>query len=70
MKNKIKKFFCKKCAGDGWVEKWDGDNEKTGFENLVLEDCNVCKGKGHVLLEVIDKREVTKNKKADHSEKY
>jgi len=70
MKNKIKKFFCKNCDGNGWVEKWEGDNKKTGFENLVLKDCDVCNGKGNVLIEVIDEREVTKNKKANHEVKY
>lgn len=70
MKNKIKKFFCKNCDGDGYVTTWEGDNKKTGFENLEIEDCDVCNGKGHVLIEVIDKREITKNKKLDHTTEY
>ena len=32
--------------------------------------CDVCNGKGNVLIEVIDEREVTKNKKANHEVKY
>ncbi len=70
MKNKIQKFFCKNCVGGGFVDKWEGDNKETGFENLVLKDCNVCNGKGHVLIEVMDERKVTKDKKADYDKEY
>lgn len=70
MKNKIQKFFCKNCSGEGYVARWEGDNKKTGFEDLVLKDCDICDGKGYIELEVIDNRKITKNKKADYDKEY
>jgi len=66
-----KKFKCKKCDGDGYVDVWGSDDSKFG-ECLELKDCDVCQGLGHIMIDVVDSRVVSKdpNLKVCHRIEY
>lgn len=62
-------FKCKKCEGAGYIEEWDGGDEKN-IENKVIKDCPECKGEGFIEIRVIDKRKKTKKKDLYYDDEY
>ncbi len=65
---KKKKFVCSACDQDGYTAEWASDNTKE--EHLEIKDCDVCDGKGYVMLEVRDLRKKSKKKKLNHRTSY
>ena len=62
MQNKnMKKFKCSQCTGKGYSQIWESNTPKD--EHLEIKDCESCKGKGILMLEVEDLRKVSKKRK-------
>ncbi len=62
-------FRCSACKEVGYVELWEGGNKKE-HEHKVIEDCDTCKGEGVVILKVIDKRKITKDKDLYYDDEF
>ena len=65
---KKKKFACSVCDADGYTATWESDNPKE--EHLEIKDCDICDGKGFVMLEVRDLRKKSKKRKLNHRTSY
>jgi DnaJ-class molecular chaperone len=64
----FKKITCGDCKGDGQNGEW---NEKIeGKPQYVVTDCKSCKGLGTVVLEIIDKRKISKKEKLYYPDSY
>lgn len=67
------KFECSMCNGKGYTQKWEDTNyleNKSKTEDCLIEDCENCEGLGHLIIPVVDKRKVSKNKKLHLNLRY
>ena len=62
-------FKCTKCEGDGYINVWEGGDEKH-MEDKVIRDCDLCDGQGFLKLNVLDKRNKSKNKELFYLNEY
>ncbi len=63
----LQRFKCKTCDGNGYVERWD---DYKGKEAKIIDDCDICKGEGFIMFEVVDKRKKTKSRLLYYGEEY
>jgi len=54
---------CKDCRGKGFIKRLD--YSITGKRLEILEDCDVCEGKGEEIIKIFDKRKNSKEEKDD-----
>jgi len=67
MEEKIEKFVCSGCDGNGYISEWKETKKETCLE---IFDCVGCDGKGFNMVKVVDKRDKSKKKKLEYEKKY
>jgi len=69
-KEKIERFKCKECNGEGWTDEFGKNPNDLDMEAFVITDCEICKGLGFIELLIIDKRERSKDKTLNYLKEY
>lgn len=57
----LQRFDCTECRGAGYTEEWGEWDDYKQRESKIIRDCPNCKGEGFIMIEVVDKREKTKD---------
>lgn len=64
----VQRFECTTCKTAGYTEEWREEDEKT--TQKIIRDCTSCKGEGFIIVDVVDKRKKSKNRKLEFNDEY